>query len=385
MLGVQSYSNKSGPLELAKDLFTAIVKSSDDVIISATLGGVITSWNPSAERLFGYDATEAIGRNISIITPPELAEDQSRITDQVRAGEAVKHYKTVRKNKDGQYIDVNVTISPVYDETNRIIGTSWIMQDISGQEIIESRLRDYLGELEKSNEDLNTFAHIASHDLREPLRGLSSLSLFLLEDYKDKLDANGIKMLNNLVVLCGCMDNLITDLLYFSELANEETSLQETDVNKIVQDIRQMTEHLLQEKNARIVVPRPLPIVTCDRARVTEVFRNLITNAVKYNDKKEPVVEVGFLKTMKTQNGHEESVFYVKDNGIGIEQKHYKMIFSMFKRIPSVTPHERAGTGVGLAFAKKIVERHNGRIWLESEPDKGTTFYFTLHPQKALQ
>ena len=385
MSNVQLYSNKGAPLELAKDLFTAIVKFSDDVIISATLDGIITSWNPSAERLFSYDAAEAIGGNISIITPPELAEDQNHITDLVRAGQLVKHYKTVRKNKAGQYIDVNVTISPVSNDTGRMVGTSWIMQDITEQEIIESRLRDYLGKLEKSNEDLSTFSHIASHDLREPLRGLSNLSSFLLEDYKDKLDAKGIKMLDNLVILCGSMDNLITDLLYFSELANEETSLQGTDINEIVQNVQQMMGHLLEEKNARIVIPHALPTITCDKTRVAEVFRNLITNAIKYNDKKEPVVEVGFLKAMETQSGPEENVFYVKDNGIGIDPKYYQLIFSMFKRIPSAKPNGKSGTGVGLAFAKKIVERHNGRIWLESELGKGATFYFTLNPQKTRQ
>ena len=379
----QLYSDKVGSTALPNDLFAEIVKSTKDAIVSANLEGVITSWNPSAEQLFGYSAAEAVDKNINIITPPELEEDQRLISIQVQTGQLVKHYKTVRKSKDGQYIDINVTLSPICDAAGRIIGTSRIMQDITVQGIIDAHLQTYLKALEESNRDLQSFAHITSHDLREPLRGLSSLSSFLLEDYKDKLDANGIKMLNNLVSLCDSMDNLIINLLYFSELENEKTAVQETDINEIVQEVQHMMEFLLKEKNAHIVIPCVLPTVICDKTRVTEVFRNLIINAVKHNDKKEPVVEVGFLKTMETQNGHEENVFYVKDNGIGIEPKYHQMIFTMFKRIPSAFSNERSGTGAGLAFAKKIIERHKGHIWLESEPGKGSTFYFTLNPKKA--
>ena len=372
------------PAAPVQNLLAAIVESSKDAIISTTLDGIITSWNSTAEHMFGYSADQVIGRNISLITPPELQEDQRRIAIQVQTGKAVKHYKTLRKNKDGQYIDINVTVSPICGSDGEIIGTSRIMQDITQQQIIETQLQGYLKELENSNQDLHSFAHVASHDLKEPLRGLSGLSSILREDYGDKLDTDGVGLLNRITSLCGRMDNLINNLLYFSELENEKSATQETDLNEIIKGIRQMLEFSLKEKNAQIVVPRPLPRIVCNSTRITEVFRNLITNALNHNDKKEPLVEIGFLEKVETHSGPEKNVFYVRDNGPGIEPQYQHMIFAMFKRAPTPkakVPPAKPGTGVGLAFTKKIIERHKGRIWLESEPGKGSTFYFTLSPK----
>ena len=286
-----SYTNKMPPPAApVQNLLAAIVESSKDAIISTTLDGIITSWNSTAEHMFGYSADQVIGRNISLITPPELQEDQRRIAIQVQTGKAVKHYKTLRKNKDGQYIDINVTVSPICGSDGEIIGTSRIMQDITQQQIIETQLQGYLKELENSNQDLHSFAHVASHDLKEPLRGLSGLSSILREDYGDKLDTDGVGLLNRITSLCGRMDNLINNLLYFSELENEKSATQETDLNEIIKGIRQMLEFSLKEKNAQIVVPRPLPRIVCNSTRITEVFRNLITNALNHNDQKEPLV-----------------------------------------------------------------------------------------------
>ena len=384
-----SYAAKMSPSAApVQNLLAAIVESSKDAIISTTLDGVITSWNSSAERMFGYDADEVIGKNISLITPPELREDQRRIAVQVQTGQTIKHYKTLCKGKDGQYIDINVTVSPVCDSNGQIIGTSHIMQDITKQQIIEAQLQAYMKELKNSNQDLHSFAHIASHDLKEPLRGLSGLSSILREDYGHKLDTDGVGLLNRITSLCGRMDNLINNLLYFSELENEKSATQETDLNDIIKGIRQMMEFSLKEKNAQIIVPHPLPRVVCNSTRITEVFRNLITNAINHNDKTQPMVEIGFLENMETRQGPEKNVFYVRDNGMGIEPQYQHMIFAMFKKAP--TPQTKdvpaaPGTGVGLAFTKKIIERHKGRIWLESEPGKGTTFYFTINQKDPVR
>jgi PAS domain S-box-containing protein len=365
-------------------LLSAIVDSSEDAIVSMTLDGTITSWNDSAERVFGYSKDEAVGENVSFLVPPEMEEQQRDIIVRVQAGERVKHYETVRIGKNERYVDTNLTVSPVRDAKEEIIGASMIMQDITDRKIMEANLKTYLGELENSNKKLEEFSHITSHDLKEPLRGLSILSSFLLEDYKDKLGEKGTEQLKRLAFLCQKMDLLINNLLYFSKLENEKTSVQKTDLNEIIEDIQQMMELSLKEKNARIVIPHPLPIISCDKIRIVEVFRNLITNAVKYNDKEKPVVEVGFLGSVETQHGREENVFYVKDNGIGIEPKYHQLIFTMFKKAPSSGEDKKNGSGVGLAFAKKIIENHNGHIWLESEPGKGSTFYFTLNQKDAL-
>lgn len=234
----------------------------------------------------------------------------------------------------------------------------------------------YVKELERSNQELDDFAYVASHDLKEPLRGLFNHASFLLEDYKGKIDDDGVRRLNRLGELCQRMERLINDLLYFSRLGRADLTMQEADPNAIIAEIRNMMETALANSNARIVVPLPLPRIICDRTRVTEVFRNLITNAIKYNDKPDRVVVVGFSAYVDTPNGRQKDVFYVRDNGIGIDPEFHQEIFRIFKRLQNAT--EGDGTGVGLTFVKKIVERHGGRIWLNSEVGQGTAFYFNL-------
>jgi light-regulated signal transduction histidine kinase (bacteriophytochrome) len=211
------------------------------------------------------------------------------------------------------------------------------------------------------------------------LRGLFNHATFLLEDYKDKIEADGVRRLTRLGLLCQRMERLINDLMYFSRLGRADLAVQETDPNAVIVEIRQMMETMLSERRARIVVPRVLPRIVCDKARVTEVFRNLITNAVKYNDKTERLVEIGFLESIDTLEGPERNVFYVKDNGVGIDPDFHQEIFRIFKRLQNASDGPDTGTGVGLTFVKKIVERHGGRIWLESEAGKGTVFYFNLN------
>jgi len=246
------------------------------------------------------------------------------------------------------------------------------------QESGQAQLVNYTKALERSNQELDEFAYIASHDLKEPLRGLHNHAAFLLEDYQDKLDKEGVERLQRLGYLSHRMEQLVDDLLYFSRLGHTELAIQETDPNQIIHEIEQMMETSLRERNAHIVVPKPLPRIVCDKPRITELFRNLITNAVKYNDKKERIVEVGFLESVDSPHGKESDVFYVKDNGIGIEREFYEEIFRIFKRLESPVSGEETGTGAGLTFVRKIVDRHKGRVWLESKLGKGTTFYFTL-------
>jgi signal transduction histidine kinase len=242
--------------------------------------------------------------------------------------------------------------------------------------------RAYVGELERSNQELDDFAYIASHDLKEPLRGLFNHATFLLEDYTDKIDEDGVRRLNRLGALCQRMERLINDLMYFSRLGRADLAIQSTDPNAIIVEIGQMMETLLSERDARIIVPHMLPLIVCDKTRVTEVFRNLITNAVKYNDKPERLVEVGFLQSVNTTAGAEKNVFYVRDNGVGIDPEFHQEIFRIFKRLQNTMDGQEAGTGVGLTFVKKIVERHGGRIWLDSESGKGTVFYFNLNGER---
>jgi len=361
----------------ASALLAAIVQSSDDAILSKTLDGIITSWNQGAVRLFGYSTSEAIGRHMSLIIPPERMEEEYYIVAQLNEGKPIEHFETLRRHKDGHDIDISLTVSPIHDASGNIIGASKILRDITTQKKAEQELRRYTMALERSNKELDDFAYIASHDLKEPLRGLFNNAKFLEQDYKDKLDADGVGRLARLGYLCQRMEQLVNDLLYFSRIGRQELAIAPTDLNMAIHDITSMMETTLTEKNATISIPVPLPEIVCDKTRVTEIFRNLITNAVKYNDQEKKVIEIGCLNEVQTKSGIEKQVFYVRDNGIGIEEEFYEEIFRIFKRL-NEEDDDKKGTGVGLTFVRKIIDRHGGRIWLESSLGKGTTFYFTL-------
>jgi PAS domain S-box-containing protein len=366
-------------VEEKKALLAAIVASSDDAIISKTLEGVITSWNVGAERLLGYSAEETIGRHINLIIPPERLDEERDILERLDRGEEIHHFETARLNKNGQHINVSLTTSRVQGATGRVIGISTIIRDITAQKKIEAELLGYTLALEQSNSELDEFAHIASHDLKEPLRGMFNNATFLHEDYQDKLDSRGVIRLKRLCYLSRRMEILVNDLLYFSRLGRQELAIQPTELNAAIDDIALMMETTLKEENAIITIAGPLPEIVCDKIRVTEVFRNLITNAVKYNNKEKKIIEIGCLSGKQASDRIEKQVFYVKDNGFGINEEFHEEIFRIFKRL-NEEDDEKKGTGVGLTFVRKIIERHGGRIWLESTPGEGTTFYFTLTP-----
>jgi PAS domain S-box-containing protein len=364
--------------EDAAAFLASIVTSSDDAVISRTLDNIITSWNTGAERLFGYSEAEAVGASINIIIPPEREGEETKLLQQIQGGKPAKGLETLRMNKAKHTMHVSLTESPIFDADDKMIGVSMVARDISQRKQVEAQLLHYTWELERSNQELDDFAYIASHDLKEPLRGVFNHASFLLEDYGDKLDEDAVHRLNRLSSLAQRMEHLINDLLYFSRLGRTELAIRETDPNEVVKEIRHMLDGVLQEFNARITINGTMPMIVCDKPRITEVFRNLITNAIKYNDKHERLVEVGWLPEIAGPAGMEANIFYVKDNGVGIDPEFHNEIFRIFKRLSKPANEQEAGTGVGLTFVKKIIERHNGHIWLASEPGKGSVFYFTI-------
>ncbi|QDL08639.1 cyanobacterial phytochrome A [Brasilonema octagenarum UFV-E1] len=242
-------------------------------------------------------------------------------------------------------------------------------------------------ELERSNTELDAFAYIASHDLKEPLRGIHNYASFLIEDYADILDQDGVEKLQTLLRLTSRMEDLIESLLHFSRLGRMELNLQLTDTNELVQHAIQVIKLSMTSEDVEFRIPRPLPTLKCDRIQLAQVFTNLISNAMKYNSRSEKWIEIGYLDEADTpknclqpQNSHDGEIaiiFYVRDNGIGIKKQYLETIFRIFKRLHGKN-HYGGGTGAGLTIAKKIVERHNGRIWVESTYGEGSTFYFAL-------
>lgn len=247
-------------------------------------------------------------------------------------------------------------------------------------------------ELERSNNELDAFAYIASHDLKEPLRGIHNYSSFLMEDYAEVLDEEGISKLETLIRLTQRMEDLINSLLHFSRLGRVELSLQQIDLNKTLDSVLDVIKTSQIGDSIDINIPRKLPIVNCDRVQINELFTNLISNAIKYNRSPHKEVEIGFIDRFEQLNSTlvhilpfpHQVVLYVKDNGIGIPQKHHDNIFRIFKRLHGKKAYG-GGTGAGLTIAKKIIERHGGEIWLESEVGVGTTFYCSLPPAQKIQ
>jgi chemotaxis family two-component system sensor kinase Cph1 len=237
-------------------------------------------------------------------------------------------------------------------------------------------------ELERSNDELDSFAYVASHDLKEPLRGIHNYSLFLLEDYADQLDADGVQKLQTLVRLSQRMEGLIEGLLQLSRLGRQELLLTEVDTNELIAEVLDLLQPRLEQTNTSIVVEGPLPTLLADRVRLEEVFNNLFTNAIKYSDQPAKTVVVGLAPAGTTipgqlSNTADYHIFYVQDFGIGIDPKHHDNIFKLFKRLHAQERYG-GGTGAGLAIAKKMVEKHGGRLWVESSLGHGATFYFAL-------
>ncbi|MBE9039311.1 GAF domain-containing protein [Oscillatoriales cyanobacterium LEGE 11467] len=241
-------------------------------------------------------------------------------------------------------------------------------------------------ELERSNRELDSFAYAASHDLKEPLRGIHNYSNLLLRGYSEVLDDVGRSRLRTLTRLTRRMETLIDALLKFSRLGQAELNIHPTDLDRLLHQVLEELSIGRPHQQAEIRIPRSLPTVHCDSVLMRDVLVNLLSNALKYNDKSQRWIEIGYIESESetarqgpeaSKNLHPE-IFYVRDNGIGIRERHLDRIFSLFKRL-----HEQhlygGGTGAGLTIAKKIIEHHGGRIWVESTDGEGSTFYFTLN------
>jgi len=225
-------------------------------------------------------------------------------------------------------------------------------------------------ELEEKIREMNDFTHVVSHDLKEPLRGIEAFSGFLLEDYSDRLDEEGRRYLQLLRGSALRMKDLIHDLLSLASLSRRGSVPQWTDVSEILSRVQQDLSFSIGQKGVEIRVPGPLPAVFADPTRMGEVFKNLLSNAIKFNHAIPPRVEV------ECKEEVEFYLFSIKDNGIGIEPAYQKQIFGLFERLHPQEEFE--GTGAGLAICKKVVEGYGGRIWVESQPGQGSTFFFTL-------
>lgn len=350
----------------AQRRLAAIVEGSDDAIIGKTLSGVITSWNHGAERLFGYSPEETLGQRMTMLIPEHYMNEEKSILERILKNERVAPFDTVRRRKDGSYVHVSVTVSPVRDEDGTVVGASKILRDIT-----QARERDE--ELRRSNSDLEQFAYVASHDLQEPLRMVANYTELLAQRYRGKLDERADKYLHYASDGARRMQSLVGDLLAYSRVGSQGKPFVPVDTNETVKHVARSLSAALEESGATLDVGE-LPVVLADPTQLHQLFQNLIANALKFRSEVPPTIIV-----RATEDG-DRWRFSVADNGIGFDMRFADRIFQMFQRL-----HERerfSGSGIGLAIAKRVVERHGGTISVESTPGEGTTFFFTLRQVK---
>jgi PAS domain S-box-containing protein len=351
-------------------LLSAIVDSSDDAIISKDLNGIIKSWNKSAERLFGYTAAEAVGQPVAtLLIPADRQEEEPEILSRLRRGDRVDHFETKRKRKDGTLLDISLTISPVKDLKGNIIGASKIARDITEQLRTREALRNANERLAQSNADLEYFAYSASHDLQEPLRMVSTYSAMLRRKYGGKLDEKANQYLSYLTEGSARMERLLRDLRAFTHVSTNAGPAPEVDANVVLRETLVNLKVAIDESRAEVISGH-LPTVCLQEFQLEQLFQNIIGNAIHYRSDAAPRINI------KAEPDGDVWRFSIQDNGIGIAAEYKEKIFEMFKRLHTAADY--SGSGMGLAICQRIVERSGGRIWVESQLGRGSTFFFTL-------
>ncbi len=350
--------------------FRSITQSATDAIISADSDDNIISWNKGAQTIFGYTEEEALGKSLTIIIPERYRDAHKKGLERVNStGEKRIIEKTVELigiRKDGIEFSLDLSLSAWKTETRKLY--SGIIRDVTERKQAEEKLKQTLTELERSNKDLEQFAYAASHDLQEPLRTVSNFSQLLAKRYKDKLDAKADQFIGFIVDGSTRMQQMIDDLLVYSRVSTRAKPFEPTNSETILNQALINLKVAIEESDA-LVTHTSLPAVMADASQLAQLFQNLLSNAIKFR-KEKPRIHVSAI-----QRG-DEWFFSVQDNGVGIAPEFMEHIFKMFQR--EYTSAKYPGTGVGLAICKKIVERHGGRIWVESHVGKGSTFYFTI-------
>jgi PAS domain S-box-containing protein len=360
----------------------AIVESTEDAILSKNLHGAILTWNPAAERLFGYSAEEIIGRNIAVLIPENCRAEVAAVEEKVLQGARVQDYETIRLKKDGTPLTVSLTLSPVRDASRNIVGVSKIMRDIGARkraeeeirrlnQTLEERVAERTAQLESANKDLEAFSYSVSHDLRAPLRHIGGFADLLGREAGPGLLGKSQSYLDAIRYSTKRMERLIDDLLEFCRTGRTEMRRESVDLERLVNDAKQQLEPESKGREIRWKHSALLE-VQGDGALLRQVMLNLLSNAVKYTRPRKPAeIEIGC-----DNSSPRETVVFVRDNGVGFEMAYAHKLFGVFQRLHSDKEFE--GTGIGLANVRRIIARHGGRTWAEGKPNAGATFYFSL-------
>jgi PAS domain S-box-containing protein len=353
----------------SEERLDAVVETASEGIITIDDAGRIESFNPAAERLFGYTAAEVAGRNVSMLMPePDRSRHDGYLRRYLDGGEA--HIigfgrEVMAQRRDGSPLPIGLAVSEMRLGPRRLF--TGIVHDLTERRRAEARQAELIDDLQAANEELRNFAYVVSHDLKAPLRGIGSLADWLASDYADKLDAQGREYLALMKNRASRMDALIDGILEYSRVGRVKETQVAVDLNALVADTVQM---LAPPPEVSVIVEGTLPTVLGERTRLQQLFQNLVSNAIKHRDKPEGRIVIA------SADAGDFWQLSVADNGPGIDPRHHERVFQLFQVL---TPRDqKESTGVGLALVKKIVELYGGRVWIDSRSGEGSTFFFTL-------
>ena len=352
--------------------YRGLLEAAPDAMVVVNQGGEIVLLNVQAEKQFGYRRDELVGQKMKSLIPEGFAErliaDALRSAEDALAQQIGTGIELIARRKDGSDFPIEIMLSPL-ESAEGILVTAAI-RDITARKAGEANLLVKVQELKRSNEELGQFAYIASHDLQEPLRMVASYTQLLSRRYKGKLDADADEFISFAVDGASRMQRLIQDLLAYSRVGTKGKDLLNTSSEEALQQALINLRGAIEESSA-LVTHDPLPAVMADEMQLVQLFQNLVGNAIKYQNPGTPRIHVSAVRSVG-----KKWIFSVKDNGLGIDPQYFERIFGMFQRLHK--REEFAGTGIGLAICKKIVERHGGSISVESRPGQGATFRFSL-------
>jgi len=352
--------------------YRGLLEAAPDAMVVVNQKGEIVLLNVQAEKQFGYSRDELVGQKVKNIIPQGFAErlvaDALRSVEDALAQQIGTGIELTGRRKDSSEFPIEIMLSPL-ESAEGILVTAAV-RDITTRKTAEANLLNKMEELNRSNEELGQFAYIASHDLQEPLRMVASYTQLLSRRYKEKLDSDADEFIAFAVDGASRMQRLIQDLLAYSRVGTKGRDLLDISSEEALQQALINLRGAIEEKGA-LVTHDPLPAVVADDMQLIQLFQNLVGNAIKYQNAGIPKVHIS-----ASRNGSKKWTFSVKDNGLGIDPQYFEKIFGMFQRLHK--REEFAGTGIGLAICKKIVERHGGSISVESQPGQGSTFRFAL-------
>ena len=352
--------------------YRGLLEAAPDAMVVVDPGGEIVLLNVQAEKQFGYRRDELVGQKVKNIIPQGFAErliaDGLRSAEDALAQQIGTGIELIGRRKDGSDFPIEIMLSPL-ESAEGILVTAAI-RDITMRKKAEAHLLENVKELNRSNEELGQFAYIASHDLQEPLRMVASYTQLLSRRYKGKLDADADEFITFAVDGASRMQQLIQDLLAYSRVGTKGRDLLDISSEEALHYALINLRGAIEDSSA-LVTHDPLPTVLADEMQLIQLFQNLVSNGIKYQSPGVPRVHISAAK-----NDDKKWMFSVKDNGLGIDPQYFGRIFGMFQRLHK--REEFAGTGIGLAICKKIVERHGGSISVQSQLGQGSTFYFAL-------